>query len=170
MALNQACLPGRQHNQHHAQRAVLARFLNGDLASSDVTIYNPNVHIIDEPVRARMLQDIEAFVLAALVPTTCPLFSRSRWNGADGALAWLGLFSAHYNGSLLKHTIQKFVGLPLLQRPGGRKITGSVPLEQSLASKGPSMPLSKATRKLPMQQRQWMRRWTRRGMSKTIVA
>ena len=121
MALNPACLPGRQHNQHHAQRAVLARFLNGDPVSSDVMIYNPNVHIIDEPVRARMLQDIEAFVLAALVPTTCPLFSRSRWNGADGALAWLGLFSAHYNGSLLKHTIQKFAGLPLLQGPGGRE-------------------------------------------------
>ena len=106
-------------------------------------VYNPFVHVIDEQVKANMLRDMEGFALAALLPRTCPLFSRSRWNGADASLNWLGLFAGHYNGALFAGTIQRFVGLPLLQRPAAsaedawmRAISAEVDQEMSRHSEG----------------------------------
>ena len=101
---------GRLHHQHVRQRMVLKRYMNGDLSNPRPHVFNPYVNVMDDATRSSMLQEVKQFVVPALLPATCPLFSRSRWNGADGAIQWMGLLAGHHAGTLLRHTVQKFVG------------------------------------------------------------
>ena len=100
------------HWQHTRQRLVLGRFLNGDLTQPHINVHSPYLYRADAAARASLLQEIRRWVLPALVPRCCPLFSRSRWNGADDAVQWLGLLAGHHRGVLLRGMIFKFVDQP----------------------------------------------------------
>ena len=110
------------HWQHSRQRLVLARFLNGDLTQAHVNVHSPYIYVADAAARASVLQEIRRWVLPALVPRCCPLFSRSRWNGADDAVQWLGLLAGHHRGVLLRGMIFKFVDQPPPRPPPTRNL------------------------------------------------
>ena len=96
--------------RHRQQRLVLAKFLNGDLTSSEVRVYHQYVHVANDAVREATLLDIDKYVVPMLVPVACPVFSRSRWNGADAAIRWAGLLIGHYAGSLFRLAVEDFTG------------------------------------------------------------
>ena len=73
----------RQDTAAGVMRAHALRKLNGDWSGREVQVYG----------RALTADDL-AGLARTLVPSTCPLFPRSRWTKGDVAVDWVGLLSS----------------------------------------------------------------------------
>lgn len=76
------------------QRSVIQLLCNGDLRNHNVIQHFalPGQYVDSD----HALQVFLRYVVPVLVPSACPVFPRSRWFGADGALNFVGLlFSIH---------------------------------------------------------------------------
>ena len=83
------------------QRAILNRFLCGDLE-------DPNVQFFTGPIDATeglCLQAIEKLVIPALVPGSMPTYARHRWPGGEQAVDFIGLLESHHK--LFSRTVRR---------------------------------------------------------------
>ena len=85
------------------QRAVLLFFLNGNIGNeSQVEHYTPFHHM----ERNKVLDAMQRFLVAALIPCKPPLFSRKSWTGGDVVMGYFGILTSFHN--LLLPTVQLF--------------------------------------------------------------
>ena len=95
------------------QRKIIEFFLNDDLRDHQRIIHwcKPGQYnSYDEA-----LQIFLKYVVPALLPYNCPVFPRSRWFGADGALDWVGLLAGTHG--LLAPLIASWTGRNLSVEP-----------------------------------------------------
>ena len=85
------------------QRAVLLFFLNGNIGNeSQVEHYTPFHHM----ERNKVLDAMQRFLVAALIPCKPPLFSRKSWTGGDVVMGYFGILTSFHN--LLLPAVQLF--------------------------------------------------------------
>lgn len=91
------------------QRKIIEFFLNDDLRNHEQIIHwsKPGQYSSYDEA----LQIFLKYVVPALLPYNCPLFPRSRWFGADGALDWVGLLAGTHG--LLEPLIASWTGTKL---------------------------------------------------------
>lgn len=95
-----------RYTQKLRQRAAIEFFCNSDFRdSSQIVHYAPPGFYQDSD---QALQLFLKYCVPAFLPGPCPLFPRSRWFGADGALDFCGLLSSAYN--LLVPLIESWCG------------------------------------------------------------
>lgn len=87
------------------QRLCVQYFFHSDLQDKD-QIFFWTTHWGLE--KKEVLQVMEEFLVPYLLPCKPPIFSRSRWNGFQGALRWFGLLEMCHG--LLKPTLQDYLG------------------------------------------------------------
>ena len=83
------------------QRAILDRFLCGDLQGSTVQFFTGGLDVSTEDV----LTVIRSHVMPALLPTSMPTYARHRWLGGEQAVEWVSLLEAH--NRLFSRTIRR---------------------------------------------------------------
>ena len=93
------------------QKAVLSRFLCGDLQDPCVHFYTGSVHATED----QLLHVLKTFVIPALVPSAMPTYARHRWLGGEQAVDYVGLIESHHN--LFSRTIRRMYKLETIPEP-----------------------------------------------------
>eukprot|EP00438_Fugacium_kawagutii_P030562 Skav222977 [mRNA] locus=scaffold2762:20868:23516:+ [translate_table: standard] len=84
-----------RYTQRQQQRLIILQFLQDDFRETkSITMWaKPGEYQSPEDALQTMLR----FLVPALLPSSCPLFPRSRWVGADCALDFVGLLASVRN-------------------------------------------------------------------------
>ena len=84
-----------------AQKAILDRFLRGDLEQETVQLFTHGVTATEDEVLAVIRQT----VIPALLPGAMPTYARHRWMGGEQSVDWIGLIESHHR--LFSRTIRR---------------------------------------------------------------
>ena len=83
------------------QKAILSRFLCGDLEHPTVEFYTQGVLATEDDV----LDMLRSHVIPALVPGSMPVYARHRWLGGESAVDYVALLECHHK--LFSTTVQR---------------------------------------------------------------
>ena len=74
------------------QKAILNRFLCGDLTEATVEFYTGPI----DATESQILRAIEKMVIPALCPGAMPTYARHRWLGGEQSVDFVGLIESHH--------------------------------------------------------------------------
>ena len=89
------------------RRYILEHFLNSDLEEKAIRHHCQFGCCASE---AETREAFSFFVSWALIPTTCPIYSRKSWTGWEKAVSWCGVLATHH--SLLERVLLHLLGHP----------------------------------------------------------
>ena len=87
------------------RRMILNYFCNSDLTSESI-VHHCMYSCCESP--SQTIEHFCTYVVFALVPGKCPVFSRKSWVGSDLSFSWYGLLSSFWN--LAEKVLVKYTG------------------------------------------------------------